>query len=211
MFNKQKFIKYICLSICILIALFLIHNLILNTTVKDTYKSKVELEGNNIKKTFKLPPKLSIQNQVKINNGFPSSPRILQHGKNYYIMEKVDYTLKDIIYLFKLDKNKVRKLIQLFRDLDTYEYQHNDLNWKNIMWSNRKQEFMVIDWEYATPRMEKPIYIKNDLDYLRFKIEEIAGILGKKEVELGYSLMKCIYNGESNLSYLKSLVIFFKY
>ena len=125
-------------------------------------------------------------------------------------MEKMDYTLKEMLIYLKLDKNKLKKLINLFRNLDNYKYSHNDLHWKNIMWSDKINDFRVIDWEFATLRRGKAIYIKNDMDYLHHKLDEIAYNLGPEKIDFAFNILKSIYE-EKSYNYFKGLYIFLKY
>ena len=104
--------------------------------IQENEYSIITNQGTNVKKIFKKPPQVSIKEQVKINNNSGCSPNILEYGYNYIVMEKADITLRDMFYYFKLDKSKIEKLIKLFRKLENYKYQHNDLNWRNIMWNN---------------------------------------------------------------------------
>ena len=147
---------------------------------------------------------------TEINNNSNLSPMIISYGKNHIIMEKMDYTLKEMLIYLKLDKNKVKKLIKLFRKLDNYNYYHNDLHWKNIMWSNKLDNFRVIDWEFATYRKYKPIKINDDLEYLYFKLEEIAFNLGPEKIDMAFNVLKSIYENKS-YNYFKALFAFFKY
>ena len=127
-------------------------------------------------------------------------------------MERADINLRDMFYYFKLDRSKNRKkLIQLFRELDKYQYSHNDLNWRNIMWNKSLNKFQIIDWEYATPRIDPIPIIHDDMEYLRYNVYKIANNLEDEVIELGCNIMENIYNGKSNLETLKGLYLFLKY
>ena len=161
--------------------------------IQENEYSLIINQGNNVKKIFKKPPQVSIKEQVKINNNSGCSPKILEYGDNYIVMEKADMTLRDMFYYFQLDKSKIEKLIKLFRKLDNYKYQHNDLNWRNIMWNNSLNNFQVIDWEFATTRMEPSLNIEDDLEFLRYNVYEIADNLDDNIIEIGCKMLENIY------------------
>ena len=173
--------------------------------------SKITKHGNNIKKIFKHEPNVSIKKQVEINNNSGVSPKILQYGVNFIIMERVDITLRDMFYYFRLDKTKIDKLIKLFRRLDKYEYSHNDLNWRNIMWNNSLKDFQIIDWEFATPRMDTIPTIDDDMEYLRYNVYKIAGNLDYKNIELGCNMLENIYKNKGFFENVKGLLLLSKY
>ena len=175
----KKIILFLLLFIIFGFYKVVINNYIISKSKKSIVK-KIKNNSLIVKKTFIFPPKISIKNQVEINNQSNLSPKINEFGDNYIIVEKLDYTFRDMFFYNKLNKSKIQKIINLFRKLDQYKYSHNDLNWRNIMWSNKLNDFQVIDWEYATIRKKKVKNIKNNLDYLKFKIDEIAFPLKKK-------------------------------
>tara|TARA_B100000963_G_C22514946_1_gene620175 strand:+ start:247 stop:855 length:609 start_codon:yes stop_codon:yes gene_type:complete len=173
--------------------------------------SQITKQGNNIRKIFKHQPNVPIKKQVEINNNSGVSPKILKYGSNFMIMEHADITLRDMFYYFKLDKSKIDKLIGLFRILDKYEYSHNDLNWRNIMWNNSQNKFQVIDWEFSTPREEKVPEINDDMEYLRYNVYKIAGNVDYKNIELGCKMLENIYNNKGFLENVKGLWLLLKY
>jgi len=201
--------------ILFLFIIFIFYKMVINNyIISKSTKSIVKKIKNNsliVKKTFIFPPKISIKNQVEINNQSNLSPKIIEFGDNYIIVEKLDYTLRDMFFYNKLNKSKIQKIINLFRKLDQYKYSHNDLNWRNIMWSNKLNDFQVIDWEYSTIRKKKVKNIKNNLDYLKFKIDEIAFPLKKRERELGFNILKNIYLKKNPFNYITSFYKFWKY
>ena len=201
--------------ILFLFIIFIFYKMVINNyIISKSTKSIVKKIKNNsliVKKTFIFPPKISIKKQVEINNQSKLSPKIIEFGDNYIIVEKLDYTFRDMFFYNKLNKSKIQKIINLFRKLDQYKYSHNDLNWRNIMWSNKLNDFQVIDWEYATIRKKKVKNIKNNLDYLKFKIDEIAFPLKKKERELGFNILKNIYLKKNPFNYITSFYKFWKY
>jgi predicted Ser/Thr protein kinase len=179
--------------------------------IQENKYSLIKKQGNNVKKIFKKPPKVSIKEQVKINNNSGCSPKILEHGNNYIVMEKSDITLRDMFYYFKLDKSKIEKLIKLFRKLEKYKYQHNDLNWRNIMWNNSLNDFQVIDWEFATPRLEVHPKIEDDLEFLRYNVYEIADNLDDNIIELGCKMLENIYYEKGKIKNNKGLWLLLNY
>tara|TARA_B100000768_G_C11259565_1_gene368121 strand:+ start:1206 stop:1838 length:633 start_codon:yes stop_codon:yes gene_type:complete len=170
---------------------------------------------NLVKKILKknnnsLRKPIPIKEMVKINNKSNLSPTIISYTENFIIMGRMDYTLKEMFIYLKLDQHKLKKLINLFRNLDNYDYSHNDLHWKNIMWSNKLDDFRVIDWEFATLRKDKVDYIEDDMDYLYYKLEEIAFNLGPEKIEIAFNVLKSIYKNKS-YNYFKALLSFYRY
>ena len=100
------------LLVSVLIILFYLKK---SSIIQENQYSKIFYHGKNVKKIFKVEPKVSIVEQVKINNNSDLSPKILKYGKNFIIMECADITLRDMFYYFNLDRNKIEKLIKLFR------------------------------------------------------------------------------------------------
>ena len=179
--------------------------------IQETEYSKIIKKGNHIKKIFKKPPDVSVKNQVEINNNSGVSPKILEYGDNYIIMERSDITLRDMFYYFKLDRSKIEKLIKLFRKLEKYKYQHNDLNWRNIMWNNSIKDFQVIDWEFATVRIEPEVTIENDFEFLKYNVYQIADNLDDDIVELGCKMLENIYNERGTIENIKGLWLLLNY
>lgn len=198
----------ICFLVLVLIVLWYSTK---NNIIHDNKYSTIINHGKNVKKIFKRDPNVSIEEQVKINNNSGVSPKILDYGDNFIIMEKADITLRDMFYYFKLNKEKIDKLIKLFRKLDKYEYSHNDLNWRNIMWNNSIKNFQIIDWEYATPRVEPVPKIDNDMEYLKYNIYKISNNLDDDVIDLGCDIMENIYNNRSSLETIKGFYLFLKY
>ena len=179
--------------------------------IQETEYSKIIKKGNNVKKIFKKPPQVPIKNQVEINNNSGVSPKIVEYGNNYIIMERSDITLRDMFYYFKLDRSKIEKLIKLFRKLEKYKYQHNDLNWRNIMWNNSIKDFQVIDWEFATPRIDSDTYIENDLEFLKYNVYKIAYNLDDNIIEMGCKMLENIYYERGTIENIKGLWLLLNY
>jgi predicted Ser/Thr protein kinase len=162
------------------------------------YKSdKTEIYNlkNNNKYLLKkfLKNKNTIPEQVKINNESNVSPKIIEYGLDYYIIEKLDYTLKDMVLNREIDKNTFKKFIEINRKIDKYKYSHNDLHWDNYLWDLNNKEFKIIDWEKAN--INKSNINKsniNDRDYLILKIKETTLGLHEMVIEqvIKYSLSK---------------------
>ena len=182
-----------------------------NNLIHENQYSKITKYGNHVKKVFKHIPDVPIKEQVKINNNSGVSPKILDYGSNFIIMERADITLRDMFYYFKLDKSKIDKLIKLFRKLDRYEYSHNDLNWRNIMWNNSLNDFQVIDWEFSNKRNHKVPFIKDDMEYLRYNVYKIAGGLDYDKIDLGCNMLENIYKGQGFIENLYGLWRLSKY
>ena len=179
--------------------------------IQENEYSLITNQGTNVKKIFKKAPQVSIKEQVEINNNSGCSPKILESGDNYIVMEKADMTLRDMFYYFKLDKSKIEKLIKLFRKLESYKYQHNDLNWRNIMWNNSLNDFQVIDWEFATTRMNPSINIEDDLEFLRYNVYEIADNLDDNIIEMGCKMLENIYYEKGTMENIKGLWLLLNY
>ena len=195
-------IRYLIIIVSVIILLIILNK---------KNKTNIKIKGNLVEKFFLKKPAVSIDEQVRINNNSNLSPKIFKWGENYLIMERMDYSLKEMIYKLKLKQYHVKKLILLLRKLDKYKYSHNDLHWKNIMWSEKYQDFKVIDWEYSTLRLVPTSIIEDDMDFLKEKIDDIAFNLPKKERDLGFNLLKNIYLGKSNLESIKLFYLFLLY
>lgn len=105
------------------------------------------------------------------------APKLVYHSKNneiytYYVMEKLDYTLMYMIdnYLFK--EEHLIKLVYVLERLNKTVFRHGDLHLNNIMWSEKKNDFRIIDWGiYYTTRTHKkkqsPYLISKLLKYVQ--------------------------------------------
>ena len=210
----KKFIFFIGLLFLFLLLFLYLEKEIINEN-KNSIIKRIPNNPNLVKKILKknnnsYRKTISIKEMIEINNNSNLSPKIISFGENFIIMDKMDYTLKDMLIYLKLDKNKLKKLIDLFRNLDNYEYSHNDLHWKNIMWSDKLNDFRVIDWEFSTLRKSKVSYIEDDMDYLYYKLEEIAFNLGPEKIDMAFNVLKSIYENKS-YNYFNSLFTFYRY
>jgi len=87
---------------------------------------------------------------LKEYQNYKISPQLIytnDEPKNlYYIMEKLDKTLLDMIIEDILEPNHIEKLIQLFKRYLRQKYRHSDLHSNNIMYSYKYNDFRFIDW-----------------------------------------------------------------
>ena len=136
----------------------------LNATKKiDFYKEiRVLKEYQNLK----ISPKL-----IYIND----DPKNL-----YYIMEKLDKTLWDMIIEDILEPKHIEKIIQLFKRYLRQKYRHSDLHSNNIMYSYKYNDFRFIDWGLYTTLINKkmfeeinnkyPLYHNNNKDIQLYSV-----------------------------------------
>jgi len=81
------------------------------------------------------------------------------------VIEKYDYSLKDLILNSKFDKNMLIKLLKMLKSYNKYKYNIYDLHLNNIVWSDQKKEFGIIDWDLA---YNNNYVIDNKLDDINF-------------------------------------------
>ena len=93
------------------------------------------------------------------------SPKVIYYSKKtekfkYYVMEKLDYTLYDMLKNKMFTEFHLDKLKNIFIKLNKTKYRHTDLHFNNIMWSNHYKDFRIIDWEryYITKNYYKNEY-----------------------------------------------------
>ena len=70
----------------------------------------------------------------------------VDYENHYYVMEKMDYTLREIIKTGNFTLELGKKLINLLIRLAKTKYRHNDLHRDNIMYSVKLKDFRIIDW-----------------------------------------------------------------
>jgi RIO-like serine/threonine protein kinase len=63
-----------------------------------------------------------------------------------YVIEKLDYTLYDMLVNNLFKPIHIKKLIEILKKLQRTKYRHNDLHSDNIMFSKQKNRFFIIDW-----------------------------------------------------------------
>ena len=122
--------NYVVKKICNPISYWAMSLIIMHSTSMNAFKKEVEI-------THRLS-----------NNSI--SPKIIYYNytRKYYVMEKMDYTLRYMINLGMLDSNHIHKLTCLITRLNNTPYRHLDLHNNNIMWSNRLNDFRIIDWGF---------------------------------------------------------------
>ena len=76
------------------------------------------------------------------------APKIyyINYESRYYVMEKLDKTLYDMFFDNSLTYKNIENLITLLENLKKTPYKHMDLHTSNIMFSNKKNRFYIIDW-----------------------------------------------------------------
>ena len=120
------------------------------------------------------------QNEINTTitlSSFSISPKVIYHSKKndknrYFVMEKMDYTLDFMI------KNKIflnfhlEKLEKLLDRLNKTRYRHFDFHYENIMWSEKQEDFRIIDWEtyYLTRKPNKNRQSPDFLDRIKKKL-----------------------------------------
>lgn len=167
---------------------------IINKNIIDSIDNNKEYLYKKINNILTIP----IKEQIDINNNFKYSPKIIDYGDDYYVIERYDSSLKDLIFDNKFDKNMVMKLLNMLRSYNVYEYNINDLHLDNIVWSNQKQEFGIIDWELA---YDNDHIINNkidDINFLKKIIYNKCKTIKDHQKDKYFKLFKKIYNQQIN-------------
>ena len=75
-------------------------------------------------------------------------PKIIyaDYDKRFYIMERLDKTLLDLLEDCKFEPKHVSPFIDLMCRITITPYRHNDFHSNNVMWSEKKGKFFFIDW-----------------------------------------------------------------
>jgi hypothetical protein len=94
---------------------------------------RLELETTIILSCSKISPKVSY------HSGGRSS-------FNYFVMERMDYTLYYMLKNNIFTNKHLVKLQNILERLNKTDYRHADLHLNNIMWSNKLDDFRIIDW-----------------------------------------------------------------
>ena len=68
------------------------------------------------------------------------------YKKYYYVIEKMDETLVDMIKRDALTPSQTMKLLALGDRYLRSKYYHDDMHTANIMWSEKLNDFRIIDW-----------------------------------------------------------------
>jgi tRNA A-37 threonylcarbamoyl transferase component Bud32 len=78
------------------------------------------------------------------------SPKIYykydSYSKRYYVMDSMNYTLNSMLINDSFLPWHLNKLTSLLFRLSNTRYRHADLHINNIMWSDRLQDFRIVDW-----------------------------------------------------------------
>ena len=146
-------------------------------------------------KKYKQTSPYNIKQEVKILNSTDLSPNVIDYGDDFYIIERLDMTLEELVKKGMVNKNIIQKFIDFNRKLDLFKYKHLDLHWKNILWDDTKKEFKVIDWEHIR-QQEPKVYNIPDKIYLSKKMDEYSqgGPVYLKNI--AKNLVMKIYKGE---------------
>lgn len=147
-------------------------------------------------KKYKKTSPYNIKEEVKILNSTDLSPSVIDFGDDFYIIEKMDMTLQEMVKNNMVNKEIIQKFIDFNRKLDLFKYKHLDLHWKNILWDNKNREFKVIDWEHIREQKPKRLNIPDRL-YLSKKMDEYSkgGPIFLKEMAKKYVMKK--YDNEA--------------
>jgi len=75
------------------------------------------------------------------------SPKVYFYNKENmtYVIEKLDYSLREMVSKKMLSPTHIKELISLLRKIQQTNIVHNDLHSGNIMFSKRKNKFYIID------------------------------------------------------------------
>ena len=75
-------------------------------------------------------------------------PKIIyaDYDKRFYIMERLDKTLRDLLEDCKFEPKHVSPFIDLMCRITITPYRHNDFHSNNVMWSAKQGKFFFIDW-----------------------------------------------------------------
>jgi tRNA A-37 threonylcarbamoyl transferase component Bud32 len=111
-----------------------------------------------------------LRNEVNAQNMFSQqniAPRVFyaDYEKLYYVMEKMDMTLEGIFRENMFTVERANKMIDLLERSFSTNYIHMDLTTENMMWSNKLDDFRIIDWgifffrkDVKDPRMRSVIH-----------------------------------------------------
>ena len=68
------------------------------------------------------------------------------YSTRFYVMEAMNETLSDILIHDYFTREHLNKLTRLLQRLFETNYRHNDLHVNNVMWSDRLNDFRIVDW-----------------------------------------------------------------
>lgn len=116
-----------------------------------------------VKKIF-LPTGINVFDTIVFNSNFNKeleatielssfdiAPKVVYHSKpeekiRYIVIEKLDYTLHFMLKNRIFTPHHLTKLKKILYKLQQTRFYHNDLHHRNIMWSESKNDFRIIDW-----------------------------------------------------------------
>ena len=78
------------------------------------------------------------------------TPRIIyaNYEQRYFVMERLDKTLSELVEKCEFSPHHVEKLVELLGKIIFTPYRHDDFHNNNIMWSESADCFYFIDWGY---------------------------------------------------------------
>ena len=136
----------------------------------------VKLVPNMGTKTINKPFNKELEATIILSHN-NISPRVLYHSKisekfTYYVMEKLDHTLMYMLDNYSFTEKHLIKLVYLLKRLNKTQYRHNDLHLNNIMWSDKHNDFRLIDWGIyyitkTTMTKQSPYLINRLLKYVK--------------------------------------------
>ena len=100
-------------------------------------------------------------------------PKIIfaDYDKRFYVMEKLDKTLNDIIKDCEFETRHVSAFIDLMCRITLTPYRHNDFHSNNVMWSESQGRFFFIDWGlYSLLGNSKPL---KNYEYLSKRMPDL--------------------------------------
>ena len=116
-----------------------------------------------VAKVFYTPKALAVINRIGYGVSFERETRALKFlgpknvspklyfeqdnfSNRYYVMEAMDITLNEILKKDSFTVDHLTKLNKLLKRLFRTKYRHSDLHINNIMWSERLNDFRIVDW-----------------------------------------------------------------
>lgn len=123
----------------------------------------INYDNRYVAKVFHQPKILSALNELTYGVSFKKevdalrylgdlniSPKVFDihdsYNIRYYIMESMDVTLQKILIEDYFTRDHLEKLNLLLLRITKTNIRHNDLHTNNIMWSNKLNDFRIIDW-----------------------------------------------------------------
>jgi len=125
-------------------------------------------------------PHTQFRNELIVTNLLSKqgiSPRVLYYSENrywYYVMERLDETLYSLIKNKRLTLHQIDKLEQIFLKLINTTYRHDDMHQKNIMWSEKLDDFRIIDWGLFSRSKKKKRLNNYDTKFIKYLKEKVV-------------------------------------